>query len=54
MGILIGMGALIVTLFLWNRAESNADRRDIVNLIVAIKDEVKDFHNRLYAIEEHK
>lgn len=51
MGIIIGMGAIIITLFLWNRAESNSDRRDIVNLIIAIKDEMKDFHDRLCSIE---
>lgn len=39
LGIIIGMGALIITLFLWNRGEANADRRDIVNLIIAIKEE---------------
>ena len=34
-------------LFFWNRSESNADRRDMVNLIIQIKDEMKDFHGRL-------
>jgi hypothetical protein len=59
MGIIIAMGAIVVTLFLWSRGEANADRRDIVNLIVAIKEDVKlvqlemkDFHNRLCSIEE--
>jgi len=61
MGIIIAMGAIVVTLFLWSRGEANADRRDIVNLIVAIKEDVqlvqlemKDFHNRLCSIEERK
>lgn len=54
MGIIIAMGAIVITLFLWNRNEANADRRDIVNLIVAIKDEMKDFHNRLCSIEERR
>lgn len=47
MGIIIAMGALIVTLFLWNRGEANADRR-------AIADEIKDFHSRLLVIEERR
>lgn len=46
MGIIIGMGALIITLFLWNRSEANADRRDIVNLIIAIKEETIEIRKR--------
>lgn len=56
---------VMIALFLWTRAEANADRRDIVNLIVAIKEdaanfrremaqEMKDFHGRLCAIEEKR
>lgn len=41
-----------LTLWLWNRAESRTDHRQIVDLITAIKDEMKDFHGRLCAIEE--
>jgi len=36
-----------IALFLWNRAEASADRRDIVNLIIAIKEDMKDFHTQL-------
>lgn len=43
MGIIIGMGALVTTLFLWNRNEANADRRDIVNLMFAIKEDAANF-----------
>ena len=50
-----------LTLWLWNRTESNADRRtahedrkDILNLIRAIEYEMKDFHGRLCAIEERR
>lgn len=39
-------------LFLWNRSEANADRRDIMQLIRAIQEEIKDFHGRLCALEE--
>jgi hypothetical protein len=51
-GILVGNAALFLPIFFWMRAEANADRRDIVNLIVSIKEELKDFHGRLCAIEE--
>jgi Ca2+/Na+ antiporter len=46
--------AVIVMLMLWVRSEANADRRDIVSLIIAIKDEIKDFHERLIKIEEKR
>ncbi len=35
-----------------NRAESSADRRDILNIIRQIQEEIKDFHGRLCSIEE--
>ncbi len=55
-GIIIAMGALILTLFLWTRSEANAARRDIVNLtrIIAVKEEMKDFHDRLCSIEKNR
>lgn len=45
-------GALIIPLFLWNRAESRADSRIMLGMIQAIQNEIKDFHGRLCAIEE--
>lgn len=50
-------------LFIWNRTESRADirymdakleanQKQVLELITAIKDEMKDFHGRLCAIEE--
>jgi len=53
----------IAAMFLWNRTEANADRRDMnqkidahmkenKDLITAIQMEIKDFHGRLCAIEE--
>lgn len=36
-----------LTLWLWNRSEASSDRRDILNLIRSIQDEIKDFHGRL-------
>ncbi len=35
-----------------NRTESSADRRDMLSLLRELKDEMKDFHGRLCAIEE--
>lgn len=69
---IVGTGlAMVGTLFgviFWTRgeanalrAEANADRRDIVNLVISIKEdiqaiqlEIKDFHNKLCAIEERR
>lgn len=60
-GSAVAIVGAVIALFLWTRSEANADRRDVVNLILAIKDEiaaihleVRDFHNRLIAIEERK
>ena len=63
LALILGNGALIIPLFLWNRAESRADIRHmdaklesymsaIRADIKAIQDEMKDFHNRLCVIEE--
>ncbi len=56
------MGAnigVMLPMFFWLRSEANADRResasdrrDILQLIRNIQDEIKDFHGRLCAIEE--
>jgi hypothetical protein len=52
-----------LAIFFWLRTESNsdrrqmqqeasADRRDLLSLIREIKDELREFHGRLCAIEE--
>jgi hypothetical protein len=46
--------AFTLTLWLWNRSESNSDRREMMTLLKAISDEMKDFHGRLCAIEERR
>jgi hypothetical protein len=55
---IVGSAAAIVgvmiALILRYRGEANADRRDIVNLIIAIQQEIKDFPARLCAIEERR
>jgi hypothetical protein len=54
---------VIIPLFLWTRSEANSDRREyanerrdilqiIRNVQQEMKDEIKDFHGRLCAIEE--
>ncbi len=49
----------VLTLFLanaglviWFRSESRSDHRQAMDLIIAIQQEIKDFHGRLCAIEE--
>jgi len=53
-GVFIANAALIIPLFLWVRTESRADIRHMDakmestrELVRAIHDEIKDFHNRL-------
>lgn len=48
----LGNTVFSLTLWLWNRTESNADRREMMNLLKEMKDEMKDFHARLCVIEE--
>lgn len=42
----------VVSLWFWNRTEASADRREIMTLLLEMKNEMKDFHGRLCAIEE--
>lgn len=49
---MVGMFAWLRSDIQIQRSESSADRRDILNLIRQIQDEMKDFHGRLCAIEE--
>jgi hypothetical protein len=41
-----------IVLFLWARAESRSDTRMMLGIIDSIRQEMKDFHGRLCAIEE--
>ena len=59
--LIIGNAAIIFPLFLWVRSEARADSRHTDSkleatreLVRAIHDEVKDFHQRLYDIEKRK
>lgn len=44
--------ATMAGLFFWNRTESRTDHRNTEIIVNAIKDEIKDFHGRLCALEE--
>jgi hypothetical protein len=39
-------------LFFWARTESNADRRQMTDILKEMKDEMKDFHARLLVLED--
>ena len=61
LGVFFANAALIIPLFLWNRAEARSDIRHLDtklesnrDLVRAIHDEVKDFHSRLCIIEEKR
>lgn len=61
LALILGNSAFIVPLFLWNRAESRQDIRHMDSklestreLVRAIHDEMKDFHNRLCVIEQKR
>jgi len=61
LGVFIANASMIIPLFLWNRAESRADIRHIDakleatrELVRAIHDEMKDFHDRLTKIENER
>lgn len=49
---IFGNVAWSLPMFLWLRSESNADRRDLVNILLEMKEEMKDFHGRLCKLEE--
>lgn len=61
LGVFIANAAMIIPLFLWNRAESRADIRhtdakleSTRELVRAIHAEMQDFHDRLLKIEESR
>lgn len=61
LGVFIANAALVIPLFLWNRAESRQDMRHVDaklestrELVRAIYDESKDFHSRLISIEKER
>ena len=47
-----GLLGTFASLFFWSRSESRDDSRRIEDLLSGIKDEMKDFHGRLCALEE--
>lgn len=60
-GLFVGAIGIIVSIFLSLKSdikdiktEAAADRRDILQLIRQIQEEIKDFHGRLCTLEERK
>jgi hypothetical protein len=47
LSIILGQAAIYLPIFFWMRTESNEDRRDIMKILIEMKDEMKDFHGRL-------
>ena len=58
LSLILGNMGIIIPLFLWNRSESRADYRNLEASVNAnlqgIREEMKDFHGRLCAIEERR
>ncbi|MBS0655334.1 MAG: hypothetical protein JSR46_06135 [Verrucomicrobia bacterium] len=61
LGVFIANAAMVIPLFLWTRAEARADARhsdakleSTRELVRAIHDEVRDFHERLLDVERHR
>jgi hypothetical protein len=61
LALILGNAALIIPLFLWNRSESRADIRHMDTklestreLVRAIYEESKSFHERLYSLEQER
>lgn len=61
LGVLIANASIIIPLFIWVRSEARADSRhtdakleSTRELVRAIHDETRDFHNRLCAIEKER
>lgn len=52
LAIIAGNAAMFLPIFFWLRTEANADRRDIINILIEMKEEMKEFHGKLCAIEE--
>lgn len=44
--------AIILPLWLWSRSENRSDMRGMETILEAIRQDMKDFHGRLCAIEE--
>ena len=54
LAMILGNAGIFLPVFFWLRSESNSDRRDIMNILLEMKEEMKDFHGRLCAIESRK
>ena len=52
LAIVFGNAAWTLPMWLWARSESRADMRMMLGMLNEMKEEMKDFHGRLCAIEE--
>lgn len=60
-GVGIAMVGVVISMMFWVRGEANSlrieaksDRKDMLNMIRAIENEVKDFHYKLLEIERNR
>lgn len=60
-GIGLTMIGVVIAMMFWVRTEANSlrseakeDRRDILSLVRAIENEMKDFHHRLIQVEKNR
>jgi hypothetical protein len=52
--LVFGNWIFLAPIFIWHRTEARAEARNIEKLMGAIREEIKDFHGRLCAIEAKK
>jgi hypothetical protein len=46
-GLFILSISVTITLFIWNRSESRSDNRRVLDILDAIKEDMKEFHTKL-------
>lgn len=58
-GTAISLIGVVIAMMFWARTEANSlrkeqkeDRKDLISLVRAIENEVRDFHSRLFEIEK--
>ena len=50
-GLFLASIATTITLFVWNRSESRANNRRMMDILDEMKSEMKDFHGRLERLD---
>ena len=41
-----------LAMFMWARSEARQDQQEVREILRAIQEEIKDFHSRLFSLEE--